>query len=342
LALRTVLAGCGAMSHGWLKACARIADIEIVGLVDLDPARAHALATEFSLANIVVGSDLDTVLGDVKPDLLFDVVVPSARPAVVELGLRHGCHVLSEKPMAENLALAKTMIANAQKFNRLHAVVQNRRYLDGVRRIRRFIEAGHIGRLTSLHCDFFLGPHFGGFREQMQHVLLLDMAIHTFDAARYMADKVPLAVYCHETNPPGSWYAQGASAAAIFEFSDQVTFTYRGSWCAEGLRTSWEGLWRFIGDKGSLTWNGENEFLAESSLANGEFFSPVTSIEVPPRDPQVRVDGHYGVIADFVSAVKTGVQPETAGHDNIRSLAMALAAIASAESHQRVEIEQDF
>ena len=32
-----------------------------------------------------------------------------------------------------------------------------------------------------------LGAHFGGFREQMHNVLLLDMAIHTLDAARFMA-----------------------------------------------------------------------------------------------------------------------------------------------------------
>ncbi len=48
------------------------------------------------------------------------------------------------------------------------------------------IASGAIGALTSVHADFFLGPHFGGFRETMDHVLLLDMAIHSFDAMRCM------------------------------------------------------------------------------------------------------------------------------------------------------------
>ncbi len=54
----------------------------------------------------------------------------------------------------------------------------------------------------------------------MTHVLLLDMAIHTFDAARLISSADPVGVYCHEWNPAGSWYDRDASAAAIFEMSN--------------------------------------------------------------------------------------------------------------------------
>ena len=70
-------------------------------------------------------------------------------------------------------------------------MIQNRRYLAEVRRIRRFLDSGAIGAPTSIHCDFFVPPHFGGFREEMDHVLLLDMAIHTFDAARFLVGPRP-------------------------------------------------------------------------------------------------------------------------------------------------------
>ena len=45
----------------------------------------------------------------------------------------------------------------------------------------------------------------------------------------------PVSVYCHEWNPAGSWYDHDASAVAFFEMSDGLVYTYRGSWCAEGL-----------------------------------------------------------------------------------------------------------
>lgn len=337
-----VLAGCGGMSKGWLTAIAEhpllAGRIRIVGLVDLDTANAEARAVEFGLTDALIGSDLDAVLEATRPDLLFDVVVPGARGAVVETGLRHGCHVLSEKPMATSIEQGRALIAKAAAAGRVHAVVQNRRFISGVRRIRRLIESGALGDITSLNCDFFIGAHFGGFREDIDNVLLLDMAIHTLDAARFMAGKLPKAVYCLETNPRGSWYRHGAAANAIFEFEDDVVFNYRGSWAAEGANTSWEGAWRIIGTRGTLLWDGDAQFQAR--VVNGEtgFFRDLADIDVPePADPD-QTHGHASVIVDFLSAIENGRPPETASNDNIKSLAMVFAAIESAKTGQRVII----
>ncbi|MCA1449882.1 Gfo/Idh/MocA family oxidoreductase [Ensifer sp. IC3342] len=340
--LRAVLCGCGAMAKGWLKAIAANRELQssirIVGLVDLNADAARNLAAEFDIADAIIGSDLDAVLSEAKPDLLFDIVVPSARHDVVATGFGHGCHVLSEKPMATSLAAGRELIRLASGAGKIHAVVQNRRFISGVRRIRRFVESGAIGTLTGLHCDFFIGAHFGGFREEMDNVLLLDMAIHTFDAARFIAGKTPLAVYCHESNPRGSWYAHGAAANAIFELSDDVTFTYRGSWCAEGANTSWESQWRIIGTEGTLLWDGAESFQANKVAGSEGFLRELLPIDVPePADP-AETHGHASVIADFVAAIRSGKKPETASDDNINSLAMVFAAIESARTRQRVTI----
>jgi predicted dehydrogenase len=199
-------------------------------------------------------------------------------------------------------------------------------------------EEGSIGELTAVHCDFFVGAHFGGFRDAMAHPLLLDMAIHTLDAARFMSGKTPLSVYCMETNPRGSWYAQGAAANAIFVFSDEVVFNYRGSWCAEGANTSWESAWRLIGTKGTLLWDGLDSFAANIVTGDDGFFRPLASIEVPPPANEVETHGHASVIENFIAAVKSGDEPETAASDNIKSLAMVFAAIESADKKQPIAI----
>ncbi|THK36131.1 Gfo/Idh/MocA family oxidoreductase [Ensifer sp. MPMI2T] len=340
--LRAVLCGCGAMAKGWLKAIAANRELQssirIVGLVDVNTGAARNLAAEFDIADAIIGSDLNAVLSETKPDLLFDIVVPAARRDVVATGFRHGCHVLSEKPMATSLAAGRELIRLAGEAGKIHAVVQNRRFISGVRRIRRFVESGAIGTLTGLHCDFFIGAHFGGFREEMDNVLLLDMAIHTFDAARFIAAKTPLAVYCHESNPRGSWYAHGAAANAIFELSDDVTFTYRGSWCAEGANTSWESQWRIIGTEGTLLWDGAESFQANKVAGSEGFLRELLPIEIPEPADQTETHGHASVIADFVTAIRSGKKPETASDDNINSLAMVFAAIESARTRQRVTI----
>ncbi|WDR04770.1 Gfo/Idh/MocA family oxidoreductase [Devosia rhodophyticola] len=342
MSFRAVLAGCGNMSKGWLTAIAEsalvVGRVEIVGLVDLDLATAQTRAAEFGLTNVAVGTDIDALLSQTKPDLLFDVVVPVARRAVVEAGLCHGCHVLSEKPMANSLSDGKSLVELAAKVGRIHAIIQNRRFVAGVRRIRQLIKSGALGKLSSLNCDFFVGAHFGGFRDEMENPLLLDMSIHTMDAARFMADKLPQAVYCLETNPNGSWYTHGGAANAIFELSDNVVFNYRGSWCAEGATTSWESAWRIIGSKGTLIWDGADHFEAKVVANDTGFLRELRFIDVPAPANDAQTHGHASVLAEFLDAVETGRKPETDSSDNINSLAMVFGAIESAKSHRRVEI----
>jgi len=340
LELKAALVGCGAMSRAWLRAAAKIPDLRIVGLADLDVERAKGRAAEFSLHDVVIAKDVGELLSRSHPNLLFDVVVPAARHEVVRAGLAAGCHVLSEKPMAETLADARDLVARARAAGRIHAVVQNRRYVPGVRRIARALRSGAIGAVTSIHADFFLAPHFGGFREEMDHVLLLDMAIHSFDAMRCMTGLGASTVYCHEWNPPNSWYSQGSSAAAIFELENGAVFVYRGSWCAVGLGTSWESAWRFVGATGALTWDGADQIRIEvvDGGARDGLFDALKPVESPPLAADDRVDGHLGVLSDFVAAVRSAGEPETVGHDNIRSLAMVIGAIDSAEAGRRVYI----
>jgi predicted dehydrogenase len=330
------------MAKGWLRALqsapALASAVEVVGLVDLDPAVATALAAEFGLGHAYIGRDLAGVIEATQADMVFDVVVPSARFDVVSTALKLGCHVLSEKPLATSMEEAKALLALAAETGRVHAVVQNRRFISGVRRLRRAVEEGLIGDISGIHCDFFIGPHFGGFREAMDNVLLLDMAIHTFDAARFVSGKSPLSVYCVETNPSGSWYAHGASANAIFRLSGGAVFTYRGSWCAEGRRTSWEGAWRLVGSKGMITWDGEEGF--EATVAGDEpgLLRGHQVLAVPAAPDEDETHGHRSVLTDFIEAIKFGRRPETASEDNIKSLSMVFGAIESARTGLPVSI----
>lgn len=338
---RVVLVGCGAMSKTWLEAARAVDKLSIVGLVDVDLSRAQARAAEFRLDAAVVGDSLEAVLQETRPDAVFDIVVPAARSQVALTAIDHGCHVLTEKPLAATMDEARAIIAAAQHAKRIHAVVQNRRYIAPLRRIRRLLKTGVIGRPTSIHAEFFLPPHFGGFREEMDHVLLLDMAIHTFDAARAMTGLEALHVYCREWEPRNSWYHQGSSAAAIFEMSEGALFTYRGSWCADGMKTSWESSWRIVGERGSVTWDGFDNINAEVADATERdgLFSRTRAVEIPPLDTADAIGGHLGVMRQFVAALEGGPAPETSGADNLKSLAMVFGAIRSAETGSRVPIE---
>jgi predicted dehydrogenase len=336
--MKAVLVGCGSMSRAWLDATSKIPDLEMVGLVDLVEESAQHRASEYGLLQAVIGRDLLTVLEQTSPDIVFDCTIPESHFNVTLEALRHGCHVLGEKPMADTMEHAREMVAVAQATGKLYAVIQNRRYTPSIRRLRNFLAAETIGAITTVHSDFFIGPHFGGFRDSLRHVLLLDMAIHTFDAARFLTSADPVSVYCKEWNPAGSWYAHDASAVAIFEMTNGIVYTYRGSWCAEGLPTTWESDWRILGQRGSAKWDGEH-ILAQVVTETSGFLSTHQDIDVPTYDPTGKVDGHAGLIREFISCIRTGATPETICTDNIKSLAMVFGAIESATTGKRVEIK---
>jgi len=336
-ALKIVIVGCGGISDLWFKALQGVEDVTIAGVVDLREEAAAKKKADYQLDAALTGSDVPAMLRDAQPDIVFDCTVPEARASIVLAALAQGCHVLSEKPMATNMAEAAKLMDATRKAGRLFAVMQNRRFDPRLRALRSFLETGAMGELTTVNGDFYIGAHFGGFRDKMPHVLLLDMAIHSFDQARFISGADPVAVYCHEWNPPGSWYDRDASAVALFEMSNGLVYTYRGSWCAEGLKTSWECDWRVVGTKGSLLWDGGDGVRAQTVTADEGFTRPVKDVSLPLPAPG-KDSAHALCIHDFLDCVRTGRTPETICTENIKSLAMVFGAIESAQSGQRVKI----
>jgi predicted dehydrogenase len=331
---RAILAGCGAMSREWLNALRNYADqVELVGLVDLREEAASHRAKEFELGGVWTGPSLDEALKATRPDIVFNCTVPEAHVATCTLALNADCHVLVEKPLSPTVAEGISLARLSHEKGRTLAVIQNRRYLPGAIAVRDCLESGMIGPVTSVSADFFIGPRFGGFRESMPHVLLLDMAIHTFDQCRQMLGRNAERVTCHEYNPAGSWFAHGASAMALFEMEGGIPFSYRGSWCARGFNTAWAGSWRITGETGSLLWDGESKIVVErvdGTWDGKSFMEPVERLEIPLASLEARELGHAGNIGEFLRAIETGIPPQTAANDNLHSLAMVEGAIESA------------
>jgi len=334
---RAVLVGCGSISRAWLRAMQGRTDIEIVGMVDLVPELAEARRQEFALGDVPVGTDQVRMIKDTGARVVFDCTVPAAHPTVTLTALELGCHVLGEKPLAPTMAEAQRMVAAAAEHDRTYAVIQNRRYMNSIIQYRDMVQSSALGQLSTVAANFFLGPRFGGFRVEMDHVLLIDMAIHSFDQARFITGRDPVSVYCHEWNPAGSWYQHGAAAFCIFEMTDDVVFSYNGSWCAEGMNNSWNCDWRSIGTGGSVVWDGEEEIRGELVTGTEGFFRAVEPMAVPPS-PELQYTVHGGVINEFLTCLTAGTKPQTVCTDNIRSLAMMLGAVESAKTGRRVDI----
>jgi predicted dehydrogenase len=325
------------MGRAWGRNLNDNPDTEIVGWVDINAGAAEEAAGLQGLHNIVVTDDLGKAIADARPDFVVDVTIPSAHRDVTLTALAAGIPVIGEKPMAESMDDARAMVAASEKAGKLYMVSQSRRYDNRLRAYRELIREHLGGQLGMLNSDFYIGAHFGGFRDEMPSPLIIDMAIHTFDAARYLSGVDPVAVYCDEFNPHWSWYKGNASATAIFEMEGGLRYTYCGSWCSDGKPTSWDAEWRAYGPRGSAGWDGTGAPTADV-VAENEGFQRKTSGHMAELDPNYP-GGINGSLRDFVNALKTGATPMGECHDNIKSLAMVFAAVESARTQKRVLIK---
>jgi predicted dehydrogenase len=313
--LRLVQIGAGSMGRAWLRTIAADPDVTLAGLVDLDTGLARAAAGEHGFAGVPVASSLAEL--SAPADAVVNVTIPAAHRETTVDALKRGLPVLCEKPMAETVRDGLAMVAAAETAGRLLMVSQSRRYFRALSAFGR--QLATLGPVGSLSCEFFRAPRFGGFREEMPQPLLVDMAIHQFDLARKLIGTEPVSVYCESYNPPWSWYAGDAAAVAVFSFAGGARFTFTGSWCAPGLETSWNGRWRAVTADGTAIWDGDG--VPRAQRASGE---PVpASVGDEPEEIA-------GSLAEFVHAVRTGVAPQSEGHDNVLSIAMVEAAVRSA------------
>jgi len=330
---RALVVGAGGISPAWFAALKR-EKVAVCGIVDLDVKRARRMATRFEL-DCMLTDDLAAALRDAKPDFVVDVTVPEAHCEVTCTALKAGCPVVGEKPMASSMSEARKMVRTAEKTGQLYMVSQSRRWDAMHETVRRELAKQRIGELTTVNCDFYIGARFDGFRTRMASPLILDMAIHHFDLIRFMTGKDAVAVYTHEFNPKGSWYEGDCAATCIFEMDDGVVFTYRGSWCAEGCHTSWNGDWRFAGTKGTLLYEQDRLATGEVVVGRKGFFRKTKPFKTRRAGmPRAQMRGGLGEMLRFL---RTGERPQTECHDNIKSLAMVFAALESSKKGRRVK-----
>ncbi len=166
-AIPVAVVGCGAFGRHHARIYSQLPQAHLVGIYDLDPARAAALAAEFGTRPL---ASLEQVI---EQAAAVSVAVPTLAHAEVACRLLEaGRDVLVEKPIAPSLAEADRMIASATRNGRILAVGHLERFNPAVRLIR--------PRLT--RPLFFEIHRLSMFTPRSLDVdVLLDLMIHDLD-----------------------------------------------------------------------------------------------------------------------------------------------------------------
>ena len=332
-----VLIGCGMMAATWAQYVSERDDTVVSALVDSNLDNANDFNARFGFGARVY-SDYRKALDAEAIDLVLNTTPPQFHFEITKDALERGCDIFGEKPMAETLQQCTKLVEIAEKTGRVFSVMQNRRYVPGIRSAAEMIRNGIIGNVGMMCADYFMGRQgMGRHYTTMESPLLIDMAIHTFDEARLLSGTNARTVQAYEFKHPGSDFGGNESAVCLFEMDDGSVFSYRGSWCVPGANTPSQGSWRITGDGGTLIWDGESLPYAELRGPEKETFITV-SRRVDGANVYTGRETYYGCLDAMFASLHAGSQPETAAADNINSMRMVWGAVESARSGRKVEL----
>jgi D-apiose dehydrogenase len=195
---------------------------EVVALVDLDLARAQALAAREGLARVF--NSAQAALDSTQPTLVDVVLPPSAQHAVVATTLARRLPTICQKPFGVDLADARAMAAAAQAAQTALVVHENFRFAPWFRECKRWIDQGRLGTVHGI--SFRLRPGDGQgprayldrqpYFQTMPQLLVRETAVHFIDTFRYLLGEVrAVTARLRRLNP----VIAGEDAALItFEF----------------------------------------------------------------------------------------------------------------------------
>lgn len=329
--LRLAVVGLGFWGRRWVPYVLASPDCELVAAVDPVPAARASAVEAFDLPQELLFADLSTAYAAAKPEAVVIVVPPKHHFAVATQTLTLGLDILCEKPLAPNMAEAKALLSHTRHSGRTFMVSQNYRYRGANRAVKEHIAAGAIGELAYIVWEFQKAMRFGGWRdEEMDEVLLEDMSIHHFDLMRFLTGREVVEVYAHGFRPAFSWFKGRPCAAAVLRLEGDLCVSYFGSWVAPGGQTTLNGRVNICGDLGAIEFDTDiGVATLVTDRGQRRTILPGGGLDFPGLDHS---------LADFVGCLRRGERPETDVEDNIKSLAVDLAALESSRTGRPVRL----
>ncbi len=155
------MVGAGNICEFHVAAVKKLApDVELVGITDLDVARAQANAEKWGTTAY---KDLDALVA-AGANVIHVLTPPSAHAKVALAALERGCHVLIEKPIAEDEAAAREIGEVAKRKGLVATVNHSLLYDPQVKKALDSVKAGGLGSIVSV--DILRGseypPYEGG------------------------------------------------------------------------------------------------------------------------------------------------------------------------------------
>ena len=346
---KMILVGTGGFGRCWCESFLppNLEDktVEVVAAVDTN-SEALANARQFlGLSDDQCYTDMAECFGSVRADCCALVIPPHVKDKAVTLALKHGLHILCEKPIAEDLKTAKRIAAKVKNARKKMAITMSHRFDQDKRSLKRELDGKKHGRLDylvcRLTCSWRRWARTGdNWRDRMVDFVLQDCAVHHLDLLADLAGAPCEELYAESWTKPWSGFNTNTQCLVTMRMENGVRVLCEfglsnaaalNSWGQEYIRAECEKdtlildrrrLERFPYDpKGRYGARQEGDG-KELPLAKGKKWSNVLLID------------------QFVKWISGGPKMATNVADNLQAMALVEAAVLSNTKGKPVKVQE--
>ena len=315
---RVGIVGAGGVAERHARVLSSFPDATVVGVADLAPDRAAALAGEVGAEAF---PEAELMLAGVEVDCVYVCTPPFARGLPERLAAERGLPLFVEKPLAADLATAEEVAAVVAASGVATGTGYHWRQLDTVAEAAKLLAGRTPGLVVGRWFDKVPPPAWWA-RKDGSGGQVVEQATHLIDLARHLVGEVAtvtaLGASCGVTRPDGD---VDEATAAVLGFVDGAVGTLTAT-CLFDRKD--ETTLEIVAPGLALT-------LSETELVVTD--ADGTRRREPATDPRVAVD------REFVDVVR-GVRPATTVpyEEALRTHRVACAVAASAETGARVSV----
>ena len=282
---------------------------------------------------VEIHTDVATLLAREDIEAL-DIIVPiEVMPTVLEAALAAGKHIISEKPIAPNVAEGKRLLAlHARHPGPLWMVAENWRYEPAFLKAAELVKANEIGKPLLFHwaSHFHMAPdneYYGtAWRRSgtFQGGYLLDAGVHRAAALRLILGEVAEVVVLEEQLQPDLPPVDTICTALRFECGAVGSYSM-----TVAVQPPWDRLLSIVGQKGSLQverW--------EVLISQGE------EARALPLADHADLPAIEAELTAFAVAIRQGTTYRNTPQEALQDVALVEAMLQSAQTGERVAPER--
>ncbi len=315
-----------------LKAINSQPDSQVVGVLSSKHDRARQYAQENQIGKAY--HDLDELLTDPDIDVVYISTTNDLHKSQAIASTKAGKHVLSEKPLALNLADACEMVEQARRRNVVFGTNHHLRNAATHRTLRRLIKEGAIGRPLAARVfhAVYLPPRLQSWRLSRAEAgggVILDITVHDADTLHFILDDNVTDVMARSVQQGLGTGQLEDAVMGVMHFQQGTLAMFHDAFTIKHAHTGVEiyGTEASLIGRDIMTQEPTGQIVLQKE-------GNTTEIDVGPAE-----DLYVHAVRHFNDAVRGKGKPFATGEDGIRSLAVALAVRESANSGKRVAVQ---